>query len=298
MKPRRYSLERSENLAGYLFALPWFLGMLFFVVGPVVASFGMSFTDWNILSTPSWIGLANYTKLFTDDPLFYKSLGVTLIYTLCAVPLGMSCALLLALALNQKIRALAFFRSVFFLPTVLSGVAVAMLWQWLFNPEFGAINAFLRALHLPAPGWLGSETWALPALILMSLWGVGGTAVLYLAGLQNIPGQLYEAAAIDGAGSVRSFLYVTVPMLSPVLFLTMILGIIGSFQVFTQAFVMTGGGPNHATEFYALYLYRHAIEYLNMGYASAMAWILLVIVLTLTLIQLRASRHWVYYEED
>ena len=200
--------------------------------------------------------------------------------------------------MNQKIRALTFFRSVFFLPTVLSGVAVAMLWQWLFNPEFGAINAGLRAVHLPAPGWLGSETWALPALIVMSLWGVGGTAVLYLAGLQNIPSQLYEAASIDGAGPVRSFFYVTLPMLSPVLFLTLILGIIGSFQVFTQAFVMTAGGPNHATEFYALYLYRHAIEYLNMGYASAMAWILLVIVLTLTLAQLRASRYWVYYEED
>lgn len=298
MKARRYSLERSENLAGYLFALPWFLGMALFVVGPVVASFCMSFTDWNILSTPAWIGFGNYSKLFAEDPLFYKSLGVTMAYTAFAVPLGMGCAMVLALALNQKIRALTFFRSVFFLPTVLSGVAVAMLWQWLFNPEFGAINAGLRAVHLPAPGWLGSETWALPALIVMSLWGVGGTAVLYLAGLQNIPSQLYEAASIDGAGPVRSFFYVTLPMLSPVLFLTLILGIIGSFQVFTQAFVMTAGGPNHATEFYALYLYRHAIEYLNMGYASAMAWILLVIVLTLTLAQLRASRYWVYYEED
>jgi multiple sugar transport system permease protein len=258
----------------------------------------MSFTDWNILSTPSWIGWGNYVKLFTEDPLFYKSLGVTMIYTVFAVPLGMACALALALALNQKIRGLAFFRSVFFLPTVLSGVAVAMLWQWLFNPEFGAINTVLRALHLPAPGWLGSEHWALPALILMSLWGVGGTAVLYLAGLQNIPSQLYEAASIDGAGPVRSFFHVTMPMLSPVLFLTLILGIIGSFQVFTQAFVMTNGGPDHATEFYALYLYRHAIEYLNMGYASAMAWILLVIVLLLTLVQFRASRYWVYYEED
>ncbi len=295
---KRYSLEKKENHAGYLFALPWFLGMVFFVAGPAVASFVISLTEWNILSRPVWVGLGNYAKLFKADPLFYKSLMVTVTYTVFAVPLGMSVAMALALGLNRKMKGSSVFRSIFFLPTVLSGVAVAMLWQWLFNPEFGAINAALRLLHLPTPGWLASEFWALPALILMSLWGVGGTAIIYLAGLQNIPGQLYEAAAIDGAGRIRMFFHVTLPMMSPVLFLTLVLGIIGSFQVFTQAFVMTGGGPNHATEFYALYLYRHAIEYLNMGYASAMAWILFVIVLTLTLYQLRLSKKWVYYEED
>jgi multiple sugar transport system permease protein len=173
-----------------------------------------------------------------------------------------------------------------------------MLWQWIFNPEFGLANTVLQELGIRGPEWLGSTRWALPALIIMSVWGVGGTMVIYIAGLQNIPEQLYESAAIDGAGPVRRFLHVTLPMLSPTLFFTLILGVIGSFQVFTQAFVMTGGGPDYATYFYALYLYFQAIEYLNMGYASAMAWILFVIVLGLTLIQFRMARHWVYYENE
>ncbi len=297
-KPHQREISRQENLAGYLFVMPWFLGMLLFVAGPVAVSFVLSMTDWNILSKPSWIGLENYHKLFSDDPLFYTSLRVTLIYTLGAVPLGIAAALGLALLLNQPIRGLGLFRSVFFLPSILSGVAVAMLWQWLFNVDFGVFNSCLRMLHLPELGWLGSETWALPSLILMSLWGVGGSAIIYLAGLQNIPTQLYESAAIDGASEWKQFRHITIPMLSPLLFLTLVMGIIGSFQVFTQAYVMTGGGPNHATEFYALYLYRQAIEYLNMGYASAMAWILLAIVLVLTIIQFSISRYWVYYEEE
>ena len=293
----KLTIEKRETLAGYLFASPWFLGMLIFVAGPVIASFLISFMDWNLLGKAQWVGLENYRELIKEDPLFYQSLKVTAYYTVVAVPLGMGLALLLAMALSRKLKGESIFRTIFFLPTVLSGVAVAMLWQWIFNADYGLINTFLRYLGVPAPEWLASETWALPALIIMSLWGVGGTMIIYIAGLQNIPDQLYESAAIDGASPLRKFWHITVPMLSPVLFFTLILGVIGSFQVFTQAFVMTGGGPNYATYFYALYLYFQAIEYLNMGYASAMAWILFVIILALTLLQIYLSKHWVYYED-
>jgi multiple sugar transport system permease protein len=291
-------LQRKETLTGLCFTAPWFLGMLLFVAGPMVASLLISFMHWNLLKPAHWVGTRNYAKLLLDDPLFYQSLKVTSLYTLCGVPLCMAAALGLALALAGNRRGRNVFRTIFFLPTVLTGVAVSMLWQWIFNPEFGLANTVLQELGIRGPEWLGSTRWALPALIIMSVWGVGGTMVIYIAGLQNIPEQLYESAAIDGAGPVRRFLHVTLPMLSPTLFFTLILGVIGSFQVFTQAFVMTGGGPDYATYFYALYLYFQAIEYLNMGYASAMAWILFVIVLGLTLIQFRMARHWVYYENE
>lgn len=292
-----YSLSRHENRMGYLCAGPWFAGMIIFVGGPIIASAVISFCEWNILSPPRWVGAEQYRRLLFDDPLFLQSLKVTCVYTLFAVPMGMALALIIAMGLNRNVPGRSVLRTIYFLPSVLSGVAVSMLWVWLFNAEYGLINAVLRGLGLPAPGWLASEFWALPALIIMSLWGVGGTIIIYLAGLQNIPSELYEAADIDGASRVQAFRHVTLPMLSPVLFFTLIAGTIGSFQVFTQAYVMTGGGPDYATYFYALYLFNQAFEYLNMGYASAMAWVLFVIILVLTLIQLRLSKTWVYYEE-
>ncbi|MCX7017864.1 MAG: sugar ABC transporter permease [Candidatus Sumerlaeota bacterium] len=290
-------LSQRETLTGWLFASPWALGMVLFVAGPVVASLVISFLEWNLLETPRWVGWANYRRLVTDDPLFYKSLNVTLLYTAAAVPLGMALSLALALALARPRRGQGLFRTIFFLPTVLSGVAAAMLWNWIFNADFGLVNVFLRHMGITGPEWLASERWALPALIIMSLWGMGGTMVIYIAGLQGIPRHLYESAAIDGAGPLRQFWHVTLPMLSPVLFFTLIMGIIGSFQVFTQAYVMTGGGPNYATFFYALYLFQQAIDFLNMGYASAMAWILFAIIMALTGLQFYFSKHWVYYEE-
>lgn len=293
-----HSLSRQENWAGYLCALPWFLGLLLFVGGPIIASFILSFCEWNILSPPKWVGLSQYAKLLSDDPLFIQSLKVTFIYTLFAVPMGMALALALALALNRNLPGRSLLRTIYFLPSVLSGVAVSMLWLWLFNAEYGLINTVLRMAHLPAPGWLSSEFWALPAIIVMSLWGVGGSMIIYLAGLQNIPVQLYESAEIDGGTAWQKFRNITLPMLSPVLFFTLITGTIGSFQVFTQAYVMTNGGPDYATYFYALYLYVQAFDYLNMGFASAMAWVLFVIILILTIIQIILSKRWVYYEED
>ena len=290
-------LSRHEALTGWAFASPWVLGMVLFVAGPVVASLVISFLEWNLLESARWVGWANYRRLVAEDPLFYASLRVTLIYTAVAVPLGMAASLALALALARPRRGQGLFRTIFFLPTVLSGVAVAMLWNWIFNSDFGLVNVMLRYVGVTGPEWLASERWALPALIIMSLWGVGGTMVIYIAGLQGIPQHLYESASIDGAGPFLQFWHVTLPMLSPVLFFTLIMGIIGSFQVFTQAYVMTGGGPNYATFFYALYLFQQAIEFLNMGYAAAMAWILFAIIMVLTLAQFWLSRHWVYYEE-
>jgi multiple sugar transport system permease protein len=290
-------LRRDETIAGILFVLPWILGLVLFVAGPVIASFIFSFTDWNLLSPPKWIGLGNYSRLFFEDPLVRKSLTVSFIYTTISVPLGLSLALLLAIGLNRPCPGQYILRTIYYLPSVISGVAVAMLWQWIYNPEFGLANSLLRSLSLPAPGWLTSESWSLPALILMSFWGVGGAMVIYLAALQTIPSQLYEAALIDGAGPWNTFLNVTIPMLSPVLFFTLIMGIIGSFQVFTQAAIMTNGGPANSTLMYVLYIYRNAFEWLQMGYASALAWIFFMVVLCLTFMNFILAKHWVYYED-
>ncbi len=289
--------ERRELLAGYLFAMPWLIGIVLFIAGPVIFSFIISFTDWDLLNPPHWIGWANYATLVHEDPLFWKSIRVSAIYTLFSVPLGMAFALAVALALNMNLPGQSVMRTIYYLPSILSGVAVALLWQWIFNAEFGLINVLLRKIGLPAPGWLTSEQWALPALIIMSLWGIGGTMIIYLAGLQGIPPHLYEAARIDGANLLQMFRNITLPMLSPVLFFTLIMGIIGSFQVFTQAYVMTNGGPAHATLFFVLYLYRNAFEWLKMGYASALAWLLFIIILLLTLINFYMSRYWVHYDD-
>jgi len=290
-------LRTKEQVAGILFVLPWILGLLLFVGGSVVASFFISLTDWNLLSPPEWVGLGNYTKLIFDDPLVRKSLMVSSLYTIVSVPLGLSLALLIAVGLNRPCPGRYILRTIYYLPSVISGVAVAMLWQWIYNPEFGLANTILRFFSLPTPGWLTSEVWALPALILMSLWGIGGAMVIYLAGLQTIPPYLYEAALIDGAGRWNLFRHVTLPMLSPVLFFTIIMGVIGSFQVFTQAAIMTNGGPANATLMFVLYVYRNAFEWLQMGYASALAWLFFLVVFGLTLLNFLLAKHWVYYED-
>lgn len=300
-------MARAEERMGYLFIAPWILGMLLFSLFPIVTSFLLSLCQWDAI-TPlreaQWMGLGNYTRLFTDEPKFWMALRVTAVYSLFSVPIGLVLSVLIAILLNQKVRGIPLFRTIYYLPSLVGGVSVAVLWWRIFNRDFGLLNyglmklgVFERAGINPID-WLGSETWALPAMIVMSLWGVGGGMLIYLAGLQGIPTQMYEAASIDGAGRLRKFFSITLPMLSPVIFFNLIMGIIGSFQVFTQAFVMTNGGPNNATLFYVLYLFQKGFQQFEMGYASALAWVLFAIILVLTAFVMRSSKSWVHYEGE
>jgi len=271
--------------------------------GPMIASLYLSSTSWTMLAPPVSVGLANYNAILADDPLFLESLGNTLYYVAFSVPLGLVVALGLALLLDQKVKGTTVFRTAFFLPSITNMVAVAMLWLWVFNPEFGLLNALLQIVRIKGPLWLQSEYWAKPSLILMSLWGTGGTMMVFLAALQGIPHELYEAAELDGAGPAGKFLHITLPMISPAMLFNLVVGIIGSFQVFTQAFVMTGtaqpgseGGPNNATLFVVLYLFKKAFQEFRMGYASALAWVLFFIILAATIVQMRLAKRWVHYE--
>ncbi|MCC6485563.1 MAG: sugar ABC transporter permease [Armatimonadetes bacterium] len=288
------SLSRREALAGWLFVSPWVLGFVIFAAGPILFSLGLSFAHWDAITRPEFAGLDNYRRL-ARDPLLIKSLINTAYYAVVSVPMGLCLALGLALLLNQKLRAMGLFRTLFYLPSVTSGVATMMLWMWLFNPELGLINRFLRLFTKHPPLWLSDVHWAMPALILMSLWGAGGAMLIFLAGLQNIPEELYEASTLDGAGSLQQFRHVTIPLLSPVIFFNFVMAVIASFQVFTAAFIMTNGGPSHATLLYVLYLFQNAFVYFRLGYASAMAWLLFVIILFLTLLNFRLSKRWVHY---
>jgi multiple sugar transport system permease protein len=291
------SLRRREALAAYLFIAPAVFGFIVFLAGPIVASFVISLTNYDIISSPHWIGFDNYTAL-TQDDLFWQSLTVTVKAALIGLPIGLILSLGLAMLLNQPIKGLAFWRTLYYLPSVLSGAAVAVLWLWLLNPEFGILNVILRHMGLPAPDWLGDTTTALPSLIVVSLWGIGGTTIIYLAGLQGIPTELYEAAQIDGAGAWQRFYRVTLPMLSPVILFNLILALINQFQWFTEPFVMTQGGPENSTLTYMLYVYQNAFIYFKMGYASAMAWVFFVLVLVLTALVFRSSPMWVHYEGE
>ena len=263
----------------------------------MVASLVIAFTQWDLITAPKYIGLDNF-RVLTKDDLTWQSLKVTAIYAVTSVPLHIAFGMLLALLLNTNIRGQRFYRTAFYLPSVLSGVAVALLWRWLFSTEFGLFNVLLSYVGIAGPSWLGDPKWALPSLVLMSLWGVGAGTIIYLAGLQGIPTDLYEAAEVDGANGWRRFWNITVPMMTPVLFFQLVTGIIFALQVFTQAFIMTSGGPNNATLFYLLYLYRNAFQYFRMGYASALAWVLFIFILILTLILYRSSGYWVYYEGE
>ncbi|MBV7337628.1 sugar ABC transporter permease [Chloroflexi bacterium TSY] len=299
-KPGRQKLRpqaRREELEFYLSITPWLLGFVIFIAGPFLASLYLGFTNYNGFHFPELIGLENFQKLVQDE-LFWTSLRVTVTYAILSVPLQIIVGLSVAVLLNQRVRGLSIWRTVYFTPAVVSGVAVAMLWMWMFNPEFGLINMGLRFIGIAGPQWIFSRTWALPSLVIMSLWGVGSTMVIYLAGLQSIPTEFYEAASIDGAGAVRKFISITLPLLSPVIFFMLVIGIINSFQVFTEAYIMTGGGPGNATLFYVLYLYQKGFQQFSMGYASALAWVLFVIILILTLFIFKSSRFWVYYETD
>ncbi len=291
---RPSKLLTREYIAFYLFASPWLLGLLFFVLGPTLASLGLSFTDYPVIVAPKWIGLTNFINMFNDD-LVWQALKVTGLYSLGAVPLGLTFSFLIALLMNQGVRGIRVFRTVYYLPSVISGVPVAMVWMWVLNPDFGLLNNALHLVGIVGPKWLFSREWVIPAFVLMSLWNVGAPMVIFLAGLQGIPAHLYEAAEIDGANTWAKFWNVTIPMMSPVILFNLVLGVIGSFQTFTPAFIMTQGGPANGSLFYGLYLYNNAFRWFKMGYASALAWLMFLIIMALTLLVFRTSARWVYY---
>ena len=292
---RPSKLLRKEYLAFYLFASPWLVGLLIFILGPTIASFVLSFTEYPLIVPPTWIGLANYTNMVKDD-LVVQALKVTFTYSAGAVPLGLISAFLIAILMNQGIHGIRVFRTVYYIPAIISGVPVALVWMWVLNPDFGVLNSALRTIGIVGPAWLFSREWVIPAFIMMSLWSVGAPMVIFLAGLQGIPQHLYEAAEIDGATTIERFFNVTIPMMSPVILFNLVLGVIGSFQIFTPAYIMTSGGPANASLFYGLYLYDNAFHWLKMGYASALAWLMFMIILILTLLIFRLTGRWVYFE--
>ena len=285
----------KKNWVGYAFISPWLIGFLVFTLYPFVASLSFSFTRYDIVSAPRWVGTANYRMLFTADPLFWKALIVTFRYALCAVPLGVLAGVSLALLLNLNVRGISLFRTIFYLPSIIPTVASSMIFLWILNPEIGLVNGILKNLGIEGPAWLQDKAWAPWSLVMMSLWGIGNSMIIYLAGLKDIPTYLYEAAVIDGATPWQRLRHVTLPMLTPVIFFNLVMGVIGVFQYFTEAYVMTQGGPEDSTMFYALYLFYRAWRYLDMGYASAMGWILFVIVMILTSVIFRSQRKWVHY---
>lgn len=290
------SSRQSEALTGILMASPWILGFLIFIVGPMVISLYLSFTRWDLFTEPRWIGLRNYEQLIFRDAKFLLSLKVTTIYAFVSVPLQVSLGLVLATLLNQKIRLLGFFRTVYYLPSVIGGIAVAVMFRWIFGTQFGLINGMLATVGIQGPSWLGDPDLVLVSFVLMSMWGAGASMLIYLGALQGIPTELYEAADVDGAGTLAKFFRVTVPMMTPVIFFNMVMGIITALQEFVLPFIMTRGGPANSSTFLVLYLYRNAFELFKMGYASAIAWIIFIYIMVLTIFIIRSSSMWVYYE--
>lgn len=288
--------QAGEAIKGYAFISPWLIGFLVFTLLPIVLSLYYSFCDYSLLQPPVFRGLENYRQLATD-PLFWQAMRNTFYYAALAVPLGLVTALCAAMLLNANIRGQAVYRAIVFLPSIVPAVAAAMLWLWLFNPKLGLVNLALATLGIDnLPGWLGSKDWAMPALVFISLWGVGNTVVIYLAGLQDVPIELYEAADLDGASALRMVWHVTLPTISPVIFFNTVMAIIGTMQVFVLPYIMTKGGPARATYFFTYYLYDNAFVYLKMGYASALAWVQLLIILGLTGLAFWSGKRLVHHQ--
>ena len=304
----RASKRRNHTAAGILFALPWIIGFLAFSLYPIIMSVYYSLTDFNMFQTPKFVGLENYSALFQDEK-FYKSLGNTLYMTVLVTPLCLVAGLLLAVLLNQKVRAMPIFRTFFYLPSIVPLVASSMLWLWILNPQYGLLNNILQKLGLYQPNWLTDPRFTKPALLIMGVWGVGSIMIIFLAALQDVPRTLYEAAEIDGANALKRFFYITLPGISPAIFFQLIMGIINNFQYFTQAYLMIGsstggglnvvsGGAENSLLFYALYLYQNAFNLFKMGKASAMAWILFVVVAVVTAVVFKTQDRWVSYGEE
>ncbi|MDN3436882.1 sugar ABC transporter permease [Planococcus sp. APC 3900] len=301
MGKKRLTMRRKESIYGYLFVLPWIIGFLAFTAGPLVFSFMASFTNYNITSRMDFIGVENYQGLFTADNLFWTSLWNTLYFVAFSVPLTTIGAILLSALLNQDIPGIRFFRTLYYLPAVLSGVGVYLLWMQLLDPGTGMVNLILGWFNIDGPNWLFDPDWTKPSLILMKMWSVGGSMLLYLASMQGVSKSLYEAAEIDGANTWKQFRHITLPMITPVIFFDVVTSLIGGFQIFQEAYVMSSngeGGPANSLLFYNLYMWRQAFENFNMGYAMAMSWILFVIVFVLTLINLKLAPRWVHYEGE
>jgi multiple sugar transport system permease protein len=295
-RPPRLSLARQEELLAYLFILPSLLGFVIFLVVPMIASLGISFYDWELLTPPQFAGLKNYAALFTDN-VFKDVVVNTVYYTFGLVPLNLVVSLGLAVWLNTKLRGMTWYRAAFFLPVITVTVAVALIWRWMYEPRAGIIDTALRAVGLPGPSWLGDTHTAMAAIIIMSVWkGFGYNMVLFLAGMQGIPVTIYEAAMIDGANAWQRFWNITLPLLTPMVFLAVVLTVISSFQVFDQAYVMTNGGPANATNTIVLYIYQNGFQYFRMGYASAIAWVLFGVIFLFTLAQMRLQGSWVQYD--
>jgi multiple sugar transport system permease protein len=302
-RPRKRAASRRRGrqaLEAYLFLLPWFGGMILLTAGPLIASLYLSFTDFDMLRAPNWVGIMNYVDLFTFDPRYIKALQVTFTYVFLGVPLNLVFALLIAILLNQKVRGLGLFRGIYYLPSLLGGsVAVAVMWRQIFGGD-GVVNQALGVFGINAPNWISTPQYALYTLILLHVWQFGSAMIIFLAGLQQVPNELYEAAEIDGASPLQKFWNVTIPMITPVIFFNLVLGIINSFQAFTSAYIVSGGsgGPADSTLFYTLYLYQEGFTSFRMGYASAMGWMLLLIIGVFTAINFWASSRWVYYGDD
>jgi multiple sugar transport system permease protein len=303
-RPKMSPAQRREAVLFYLTTSPWTIGFVLFTFIPMAISLYLSFTRWNVLTAPQWIGVQNYVTMFTNDPDFYQSLKVTLLFTITSVPLQIIVALFLAILLNEATRAVGFFRTAFYIPSIVASVASAVLWTWIFNPRFGPVNGLLRSLGMTAPQWFNDPAYALIALVIMSSWGVGGQMLIFLAGLKGVPRSLYEAAEVDGAGRITRFFRITIPMLSPTLFFNLIMSMIGAFQTFDAAYVISTarggqiGAPLKSTLFYLLHLYEEGFKFLNMGYASALAWVLFLLILAVTFVINRWSKSWVFYSGD
>jgi multiple sugar transport system permease protein len=290
----RLSPRARRNIEGYLFISPWVIGFVAFILGPFIFSLFLSFSEWGIGAPPKFVGLANFEKMLNDE-LFWKSLGVTLTFVLVSVVFRVSIALGIASLLSKNVVGHRFFQAGFYLPVMFSGVILGVVWAWMFPSDYGLINDLLRRVGIPGPRWLSDPTLALISIIMMSMWRIGGMMVIFLAGLKDIPEELYEAADIDGANAWRKFYAITIPMLTPIVLFNLVMSMIQSFQVFGEVQVLTAGGPYNSTLVYMLYLYRQAFTYLHMGYGSALAWVLFVLIISATLLLLRSSRSWVYY---
>ena len=290
-------MRNREGSWFYFFISPWLIGFIGLTLGPILFSIYMSFTDWDLFQSPSFIGFANYINLLTDDPIFWKSVYNTFFYALISIPLGMAISLWIAYYLNKKLKGITFFRVLFYLPSVVPVVAGSLLFIHLLAPTQGLINQGLSLIGITGPAWLLDPHWVKPALILMSLWGVGGGVVLLLAGMKGVPPELYEAASIDGANNRQSFYNITFPMLTPVIFFNLVTGIIGALQTFAQVFIVTAGGPDNSSQMVVPYLFENAFQFYKMGYASAIAWVLFILIMLLTLVVFRSSALWVHYEE-
>jgi multiple sugar transport system permease protein len=292
----KLSFARRDAIWGYAFIFPWIIGLIVFTAGPVLSVIYYSFTKYDIFNSPQWIGLGNYIRAISSDRMFWRSLSNTFSYVALTVPAQMLLAFVVALLLRNKFRGSGIFRAAYYVPMVVPYVAASVLWSWMLHPRLGVINHILEFIGLPAPMWLLSETWAKPAIALLAIWHIGQPMVVFLAGLQGVPEDLYEAAKIDGASMLQQTRYVTIPLMTPVILYNAIMGIINAFQVFTFAYIMTGGGPLNSTMFFSLYIYRQAFNYFDMGYASALAMVLFMLVFGMTIALFKWSSSWIHYE--